>query len=218
MWRPRTLLITDANLGRQANARLSRVCDDLTWLSWDMGGGQASAEPISTIAAGEWDLAISFYSDLVLPLACLQAIAVPLNIHPALPRIRGVAHDVLPLVERHSAVGTTLHRMERTVDTGQIYRIVEERLPPDQTYHAIRALNQVLSLRMLDTLCGMLDETVALPHLEARLAAMAATTPQAWGSYYSRKHVAELRARHNLDCVPQAGAVTGKGEATTPLA
>jgi methionyl-tRNA formyltransferase len=216
MWQPRTLLITDANLGAQANARLSRVCLDLTWLSWRVGSDRA--EPIAAIAAGRWDLAISFYSDLILPLPCLQAIALPLNIHPALPKIRGVAHDVLPLVERHPAIGATLHRMERTVDTGQIYRIAEQPLAPGQTYESIRAVNQQLSLRMLEDLCVILEETAALPALEAKLAAMAATTPQAWGPYYSRERVAELRARHGLERVPQGSAAAGKEDLATPPA
>lgn len=203
MWKTKVLLISDPNLGPAAHDRLAQVCEDLTWYCWDINGDRASSTILTAISAKRWDVAVSFYSDLILPAACLEAIALPLNIHPALPHIRGVAHDVLPLVENHPAIGATLHHMDCAVDTGRIYDVLEVPLPPGQTYQSIRALNQAASLRMLDRLCGMLVGAVELAALQASLLAQASPTRREWGPYYSRKMVAELKARHELEEVRQ---------------
>ncbi|HKT14087.1 MAG TPA: formyltransferase family protein [Allosphingosinicella sp.] len=193
MWRSRTLLITDPNLGEAACARVSKVCSDLTWLSWDVNRLEDRSEILSQIAASRWDLAISFYSDLILPPAALHAIGLPLNIHPALPRIRGVGHDIVPLVEGHATVGTTLHRMEPAVDLGEIFAVQEAALPAAQTYAGLRAFNQSLSLAMLDRLCELLVGSADPVQLEVALR-RSKGAGQHWGSYYSRKDVELLRS------------------------
>ena len=194
MWSARTLLVTDPNLGAEAHARLAPLCGDLTWLSWDVARPADAARLLARIEADRWSLAISFYSDLVFPVAALEAIELPLNIHPALPRIRGVGHDIVPLVERHATVGVTLHRIDPPIDTGKILDVFEVPVPPGATYGSLRALNQASSLRMLDRLCAAMTASTDLAGLERRLAR---ATPHAWSdAYYSRKQVAALRERH----------------------
>ena len=205
MWGSRTLLITDPNLGEAACVRVSKVCTDLTWLSWNVNQPEDRPEILSQIAARRWDLAISFYSDLILPPAALRAIGLPLNIHPALPRIRGVGHDIVPLVEGHATVGTTLHRMEAAVDLGEILDVQEVPLGAAQTHAGLRALNQSLSLAMLDRLCALLVESADPIHLEARLRNRSKRVRQRWGSYYSRADVALLREIHEA-AIPKGGA------------
>jgi methionyl-tRNA formyltransferase len=206
MWRPRTLLITDPNLGEAAHARLAPACADLTWICWDVARPAERADALARIAGDRWALAVSFYSDLILPPEALAAIALPLNIHPALPRIRGVGHDVVPLVERHAAVGATLHRMAPVVDTGEILGVEEAPLAPGHTHATLRTFNQGLSLRLLERLCALLAASPGPAELEARLRASGAAARHAWGAYYSRKAVAALRQRLEDDC---ASAMAG---------
>jgi methionyl-tRNA formyltransferase len=147
---------------------------------------------LAEIASCRWDLGISFYSDLILPPTALAAISLPLNIHPALPRIRGVGHDLIPLIEEHASVGTTLHRMERRVDSGEILIVNEVPFPPGHNYASLRKLNQSLSLAMLDRVSALLGEAHGMPQLETLLRAHAAKVRHSWGAYYSRRMIAAL--------------------------
>ena len=205
MWGSRTLLITDPNLGEAACARVSKICSDLTWLSWDVNRPESGSDILSQITARRWDLAISFYSDLILPPTALRAIGLPLNIHPALPRIRGVGHDIVPLVEGHATVGTTLHRMEPAVDLGEIFDVHEVALPTAQTYAGLRAFNQSLSLATLDRLCELLVASADPIHLEGELRRRSENVSQRWGPYYSRKDVELLRNIYEAP-IQKAGA------------
>ena len=197
MWTPKTLLITDPNLGDAAYGKLSGLCGDLKWFSWDVAKPDTKHAVLAEIASVRWDLAISFYSDLILSPAALQAIGLPLNIHPALPRIRGVGHDHIPLLENHATIGTTLHRMERRVDSGEILLVSEVPLPPGHSHVSLRKLNQDLSLAMLDRLLALLSEARSVPRLEELLGTAKAEVRHSWGAYYSRQTIAaliELRA------------------------
>ena len=193
LWAPKTLLITDPNLGDAAYERLGGLCSDLTWFSFDVAKPDSRDALLEEIAAIPWDLALSFYSDLVLSPAALAAIGLPLNIHPALPRIRGVGHDLIPLVECHATVGTTLHRMERRIDSGEILLVHEVPLAAGHSYASLRKLNQSLSLAMLDRLCALMREGRGMQQLEDLLRAGAADVHQRWGAYYSRRMVAALK-------------------------
>jgi methionyl-tRNA formyltransferase len=198
VWTPKTLLITDPNLGDAAHALVAGLCADLTWISWNVAEPETRATTLARIADGRWELAISFYSDLVLTPAALEAIRLPLNIHPALPRIRGVGYDLLPLVENHRSIGATLHRMVRQIDSGEILHVHEVPLPPDQTYGSLRRLNQDLSMTLLEMLCGLMAKSGDLDILEETLRGHAARVIHEWGAdYYSRQRVAAMRASYN---------------------
>jgi methionyl-tRNA formyltransferase len=197
VWTPRTLLITDPNLGEAAHARVAAVCADLTWVSWRVSEPEARARLLDRIASDSWDLAISFYSDLVLTRDALGAIALPLNIHPSLPRLRGMGYDLIPLIENHPTVGATLHLMEREVDSGEIFHVHEAPVPRDRTHASLRAHNQGLSLQMLDMLCALMAEAQSLQCLGERLREHGARHGHSWGEdYYSRQTVAMLRDLH----------------------
>ena len=197
MWTPKTLLITDPNLGDAAHRLLAPLCADLTWISWNVREPETRADMLARVAGGRWDLAISFYSDLVLTAEALDAIGLPLNIHPALPGIRGVGYDVLPLLENHPTIGATLHRMVRQIDSGEIFHVLEVPLPPGQTYASLRRLNQGHSISLLGTLCGLLGQAADVAGLEAVLRRYGAQSPRTWGrAYYSRKMIAVLTASH----------------------
>lgn len=193
MWLPKTLLITDGNLGMAACERMSKVANDVTWFSWDFDEQVRREEILRQIRLCHWDLAISFYSDLIITPAELGMIGLPLNIHPALPTIRGVGHDIIPLVEEHSTVGATLHRMEPIVDSGEIYDVLEAPIHRRQTYESLRAFNQSLCLEMLDRLCKILAATPDLGMLEQELRARAANVRHRWGTYHSRIKIDEFK-------------------------
>jgi methionyl-tRNA formyltransferase len=197
VWTPKTLLITDPNLGDAAHGMMAPLCADLTWISWNVTEPETRSDNLARIASERWDLAISFYSDLVLTAEALDAIGLPLNIHPALPGIRGVGYDLLPLMENHPSIGATLHRMVRQIDSGEIFHVLDVPLPPGQTCASLRRLNQEHSLTMLGTLCGLLKQAADLADLEAILRQYGAQAPRSWGqAYYSRKMIAALRASH----------------------
>ena len=185
MWSAKTLLITDQNLGQNAYERLSSFCTDLTWLSWTRPDEEARSEVLAQIGAKRWELAISFYSDLVLPPSSLERIALPLNIHPALPDIRGVGYDVLPLIEGHAAVGATLHHIEHRIDAGRIYRVLEIPIDSEHTYSSLRKLNQRSSLKMLDILCSVMRASNDIGQLRHQLEQQARTAEKSWGPTYT---------------------------------
>jgi len=195
MWQPRTLLITDPNLGQEAHRLVLKHCRDLTWVSWDINRPEDRSRVLAQLGGSCWDLAISFYSDLILPPVVLEQIKLPLNIHPALPRIRGVGHDTVPLAERHSSVGATLHRMERLIDAGMIFKVMETPLTCESTYESLRTLNQSNSLIMLDWFCELLAGSADLTRLEYELSENAKSVSHVWGTYYSRRTVKNLLER-----------------------
>ena len=198
MWAPRTVLITDPNLGVEAHTRVSALCSDLAWFSWDLNRPDDAVGILEKIGARSWDLAISFYSDLIMPPHVLGTINLPLNIHPALPKIRGVGHDIVPLVERHASVGVTLHRMEPTLDSGEIFEVLEVPLRQPYNYHSLRLLNQSSSLDMLDWLLARMANSGDVPQLESKLRRCGEGAAHKWGRYYSRKKVAKLRHDHEV--------------------
>ncbi len=212
MWTGRTLLITDDNLGDAAVARVGRIADDLTWLNWRIDGPEDRATALNTISRGRWDLAISIYSDLVLDNPALEAIGLPLNIHPALPAVRGMGYDIVPLAENHATVGATLHRMVSSVDSGDIFRVIEESPPDERSYGRLRAFNQALSLRMLDDLCALMVEAGDVGRLERRLREQGSDIRHRWApTYHSRAAMAGLRSLYaaNPDAIVPGNADMG---------
>jgi methionyl-tRNA formyltransferase len=185
MWSAKTLLLTDQNLGRDAHERLSAFCTDLTWLSWVHPDEDTRSKVLAQIDAEPWELVISFYSDLILPQSSLERMALPLNIHPALPVIRGVGYDVVPLIEGHATVGATLHHVERRIDSGRIYRVLEIPLDGEHTATSLRLMNQHSSLQMLDLLCSAMRASNDVGQLRQRLEQQATTTEKSWNPTYT---------------------------------
>lgn len=185
MWTAKTLLITDQNLGQEAHDRLASFCTDLTWLTWIRPDEEARSALLARIGTERWELAISFYSDLILPPWSLERITLPLNIHPALPDIRGVGYDVIPLIEGHAAVGATLHHIEQRIDAGRIYQVLETPISREQTCSSLRQLNQRSSLQMLDFLCTAMRANTGTGELRKHLEQEAAAVDKRWATTYT---------------------------------
>jgi methionyl-tRNA formyltransferase len=194
-WNAKTVLITDNNLGGIAHRKLSKACSNVDWISWEYPDEETRTEALRFLQQGSWELGVSFYSDLILPRSALSSIRLPINIHPALPIIRGVGHDVIPLIQKHKSVGVTIHRMEAMTDAGAIYHVIERTLPPIETYHSIRARNQNNCLDALDWLISMMCKQGGIDALEQSLNNRAEKRMRQWGSrYYSRQEIALFKS------------------------
>lgn len=199
-WREKTLLITDQNLGVYAHMLTRRHCADLTWLSWDRTSPESKNRLLDRIASEQWRLGISFYSDLVIPSDHLALMRVPVNIHPALPRVRGVGYDTIPLVENHAAYGATLHRMDEEIDAGEIFHVIEKPLGDDMTYSRLRRRNQVLCTHVLRLLLRCMRDCRSVDVLEHRLQEHGSRVLHRWSeSYVSRNDL-----DHRLHCLQQS--------------
>lgn len=184
MWRDKTLLITDNNLGFSASRLSQQYCSDLKWVCWDRREPENKHRLLNEIAREQWQLVISFYSDLLIPADLLERMRVPLNIHPALPRIRGVGYDTIPLVEGHEVHGVTLHRMDEAIDAGEIYWVAESPVAADLTQTQLRKRNQLLCLRMLRSLLRQIRLCRSVELLEAYLQEQAGRVLHRWGDVY----------------------------------
>ena len=185
------LFIGDPNLG-DAGARLvTESCPGATIRLWRLGDDSGAEVLRDLLRARRWDLVLSFYSDFILRPQDLDSVALPLNIHPALPQVPGLGYDIVPLMERHTHYGATLHRMEERVDSGEIFDVIERQLAAGTTRQSLRQLNQRAALDLLGRWVPHL--ALARDH-EARVAGLRAALPAPvqWGRRrMSRAELAE---------------------------
>jgi len=144
------LFIGDPNLGPRGAECVRRSFPDATVRIWTRGDAAAEREIRQCIRSRRWDAAVSFYSDFIFHEPDLEAVALPLNIHPALPCVPGLGYDILPLLENHDRHGATLHHMEREVDTGEIFDVLSRPLPANVERAELRRRNQQAALDLLE--------------------------------------------------------------------
>ena len=146
---PGCLFIGDPNLRNAGAGLVIRSLPAAVIQLWRLGDEAGAAALRDLLRSRPWELVISFYSDFILRARDLESVALPLNIHPALPQVPGLGYDIVPLMERHSHYGATLHRMEEQVDSGEIYDVIERPLAPTTSRQALRQLNQHAALDLL---------------------------------------------------------------------
>lgn len=193
------ILVTSPPLRRQAAALLREYFPAGSVLIWRQGDHEARAAISARLLSGSWPLCISFYSDYIFSREEIDALGCVVNIHPALPGLRGRGYDILPLLEKHREHGVTLHFVSEAIDAGEIIEVIAQPVPPAIRYPEFRARNQVLSLAMLDRLlrrCQQADVT----HLHQDLKRMAAAAGLSWsGGFVTSAKLAcmlrELRGR-----------------------
>lgn len=193
----RVLLLGDPALGGAALKRAQAAfpaLDTIIWRRGDRAGRDAARQ---FLLGNRWDLALSVYSDLVLRPEELARIAVPLNIHPALPALRGRGYDRLPLIEGHLRYGATLHWMTEAVDAGPIVRVLSRTLPPHLTHHELRRRTQALSLRLLDHTLAALRGCGKAAELRTQLQRIAAR-PGSDHACWSGRYVSEAELQRLL--------------------
>jgi len=101
------------------------------------------------------------------------------NIHPALPSLRGRGYDVLPLIQEHCFHGATLHIVTQDIDAGPIIDVVVEPIPRGIDYLDFRKRNQILCLKMLDFFLKLYRQT-SHEQLKVELNRLAIKSEHAW--------------------------------------
>lgn len=167
---------------------------------WEQGDLDSLSAIRSVLLSGECSICISFYNDYIFEREEIEKIGCVVNIHPALPHLRGRGYDIIPLLDKHTVHGATLHFVTESIDAGQIIDVVSQPIPKGITYQDLRSGNQKLSLHMLDRLlriCQRHDPE----ELPAVLGCLASTSQHVWqgGFINSAKLVAmlsDLRQSH----------------------
>jgi len=184
------LFVGDPNLGDKGFQILKRHFPRAQAVIWKKGDKEGRVAARQFIRSKRWDLAFSFYNDLLLKPEDLAAIELPLNIHPARPELPGVGYDTIPLIEGHDLHGATLHTMNEKIDDGSIFEVLEKPLPRDATGKELRASNQELCLRLLESAAKRLVEARSWSEAESILHQTGNATDRAWShNYVSKKDV-----------------------------
>ncbi len=148
-WTPRTLLVSDAAVGPRAKEVLGRFFPHHVCAVWDIGR-EPDTKARALVADGPWDIVFSVHNDLLFSAQELSGMGLALNLHPALPELPGIGHDVIPIVDRHAEVGATLHEIIERIDNGTIFHVERLSLPSDASRSWVRQVTQALCLRMLE--------------------------------------------------------------------
>lgn len=148
-WTPRTLLVSDPAVGSRAEAVLRRFFPDQVSVIWDISR-EPDTKARATVSNGPWDIVFSVHNDLIFTAREISGMGLALNLHPALPIIPGIGHDVIPILEQHAEVGVTLHEIVEKVDSGTIFHIERLPLSSGMSRSCLRQITQALCLRMLE--------------------------------------------------------------------
>ena len=183
----RVLFVSDPNLGSQGSALARRYFRNVRTLIWQRNDGPGKSWVAQAIESDRWDLLISFYNDFIFTEKQLAQATIALNIHPALPEIRGLGYDILPLVYGHQKYGATLHTMNTQIDAGEIIRVSSVKLSDDMTYGALRPATQNMCLAMLMWLCRHLSTCSTIAGARECLEKESRRHDQEWGPTYTNR-------------------------------
>lgn len=195
----KVLFVGDPNLGDAGFKILQKYYSHADCAIWDKGDILQKKKINTSILAGQWDILVSFYNDLIFNNEEIESVGLALNIHPSSPQVRGVAYDKLPLIEAHHTFGSTLHILSENIDSGMIIDVIEEPLPPTTPYTEFRHMTQRLSLKMLENFVLNTFQLQSLYEIEQSLVDMSKKHQKKWSEeYYSRQKLesvlAELKA------------------------
>lgn len=147
------MLVTSPPLAREAMQLLRRHHPDGRVLVWQQGSAPERRRALSrTLLSKSAPLCISFYNDYIFSREEIAAFPYLVNIHPALPNLRGRGHDTLPILEAHRDYGATLHFVDEEIDSGRIIEVIARPKPQPVAYATFRRMTQMLSLEMLERL------------------------------------------------------------------
>lgn len=166
---PYLLLVTSPPLACEATMLLQKYYQDGHVLVWEHGSGPESARRLSKkLFAINPQMCISFYNDYIFNRREISDLPCLVNIHPALPALRGRGYDTLPILERHSSYGATLHFVSEQIDAGPIIQVVSRPMPKLISYRSFRRMTQLLSLEVLEKLLKRCRQT-GLVHMPEEL-------------------------------------------------
>ena len=189
------LFFCDPSLGEQGYRVFSGFFPNSTQLIWEKG---ADKTPLHReLRAQSWLFTVSFYNDFIFSRDDFNFLGLPLNVHPALPALRGVGHDHIPLIEDHEEHGGTLHYMRQPlsdvinitneIDTGKIIRTKKRMLSANATFSDLRHLNQQVVLKMLAELCKQMLEWGCINIAHRELSRESTMNGHVWGNRYIDK-------------------------------
>jgi methionyl-tRNA formyltransferase len=144
----RLLVVTSPPLRDAVAQRLRARFPEAALLVWTHGDRAGRAAVRNAVLAGDWRFCISVYSDYVFTREEIARIGPIVNVHPALPHLRGRGYDTLPLVRGDRRHGATLHFVDERIDAGPIVGALSRPLAAGTRQRALRARNQRLSLAM----------------------------------------------------------------------
>jgi methionyl-tRNA formyltransferase len=153
------LLVTSPPLATRAGELLHRHFPDGRILVW-----QQSSEPKgrrilrAELLSLSPPICISFYNDYIFGRDEIDALACLVNIHPALPSLRGRGYDTLPILEGHNEIGATLHFVNPEIDAGPIIAVIRQAMPQHINHPQLRLLTQEISLAMLKQLLSQCSD------------------------------------------------------------
>lgn len=167
---------------------------------WERGDSSALSAIRADLLSRHWLACISVYNDYVFGREEIANIKCIVNIHPALPDLRGRGYDIIPLLNQDAIHGATLHFVSESIDAGKIIDVISQPIPEGISYLDFRARNQQLCLRMLENLLGICKRH-SLEKLPTVLNQVASTSSHVWkGSFTSSAKLAavlsELRGRY----------------------
>lgn len=150
---PAPVIVTSSPLAREARQLLRRHYPDGLLLVWQQGSAPLLSGTLSTkLLSIATPLCISFYNDYIFSAEEIAAFSALVNIHPALPSIRGRGYDTLPILKQHCEYGATLHFVTKDIDSGPIIEVASRPMPQSVAYQEFRRMTQTLSLSMLENL------------------------------------------------------------------
>ncbi|MBF2098326.1 MAG: hypothetical protein IGQ88_08130 [Gloeomargaritaceae cyanobacterium C42_A2020_066] len=116
-----------------------------------------------------------------------------LNLHPALPTIPGIGHDVIPILEQHAEVGATLHEIVEKVDSGMIFHVETLPVPSGASRSWTRQVTQSLCLQMLEWSAQIIRQAPSVREAREALKRAGNGAGQQWGNLRrTRRQIANL--------------------------
>ena len=105
---------------------------------------------------------ISFLNPYIFPAEVLEEAIAAYNIHPAPPAYPGRDPQHFSIYDGYLSAGATLHRMDASVDSGEILDVLERPLQPDDGPIEHDQLSRQLSKEIFErNLEEILDNTIA---------------------------------------------------------
>lgn len=195
-----TVIVTSPPLSESVKEMAQLYLPSSVVFVWEQGDLDSLSAIRSVLLSGDFSLCISFYNDYIFEPEEIEKIGCVVNIHPALPQLRGRGYDIIPLLDNHTIHGATLHFVTESIDAGQIIDVVSQPIPQGITYQELRSRNQMLSLLMLDRLFRICQRNGFLD-LPGVLGQLASTSTHVWqGDFMNSARLAamlsDLRRSH----------------------
>lgn len=191
-WTPKTLLVADPAVGPRAEEVLRRFFPDQVSAIWDINR-EPDTKARATVSNGPWDIVFSVHNDLIFSAQEISEMGLALNLHPALPIIPGIGHDVIPILEQHAEVGVTLHEIFERVDSGTIFHVERLPLSSGMSRSCVRQATQSLCLRILEWSARIVRQAPSATEAREALRAAGNGAAQQWGGLRrTRSQIADL--------------------------